>query len=110
MLPVVEFALNNSVHASTGYTPFYVNGLTHPRVPLTLSRGSSGLGGGEVTDRLADVSPASLKRQVGEFLSTRSNVLRHVRNVIAGKKHMLMIKAEVVLRSLEFSTPWLPTS
>ena len=25
MLPVVEFALNNAVHASTGYTPFYVN-------------------------------------------------------------------------------------
>ena len=35
MLPGVEFALNNSVHASTGYTPFYVNGFTHPRVPLT---------------------------------------------------------------------------
>ncbi|GMF49457.1 unnamed protein product [Phytophthora fragariaefolia] len=26
MLPLVEFALNNAVHASTGYTPFYVNG------------------------------------------------------------------------------------
>ena len=83
MLPVVEFALNNSVHASTGYTPFYVNGLTHPRVPLTLPRGGSGLGGGEVADRLADVSPASVKRQVGEFLATRLNVLRHVRDVMA---------------------------
>ncbi|POM60517.1 Pol protein [Phytophthora palmivora] len=37
MLPVVEFAMNNAVHASTGFIPFYVNGLTHPRVPLTLS-------------------------------------------------------------------------
>ena len=83
MLPVVEFALNNSVHTSTGYTPFYVNGLTHPRVPLTLPRGGSGLGGGEVADRLADVSPASVKRQVGEFLATRLNVLRHVRDVMA---------------------------
>ena len=45
MLPVVEFALNNAVHASTGYTPFYVNGLTHPRVPLTLPLRGSGLGG-----------------------------------------------------------------
>ena len=61
MLSVVEFALNNSVHASTGYTPFYGNGLTHPRVPLTLPRGGSGLGGGGVADRLADVSPASVK-------------------------------------------------
>ncbi|KAG4223361.1 hypothetical protein PC116_g28171 [Phytophthora cactorum] len=24
-LPMVEFAINNSVHASTGHTPFYVN-------------------------------------------------------------------------------------
>ncbi|GMF30996.1 unnamed protein product [Phytophthora fragariaefolia] len=32
MLPLVEFALNNALHASTGYTPFYVNGLSHPRV------------------------------------------------------------------------------
>ena len=25
MLPLMEFALNNAVHASTGFTPFYVN-------------------------------------------------------------------------------------
>ncbi|POM78877.1 Polyprotein [Phytophthora palmivora] len=30
-LPMVEFALNNVVHASTGFTPFYLNGLRHPR-------------------------------------------------------------------------------
>ena len=30
-LPMVEFAINNSVHASTTHTPFYVNGLRHPR-------------------------------------------------------------------------------
>ena len=29
MLPIIEFALNNAVHASTGFTPFYVNSLTH---------------------------------------------------------------------------------
>ena len=45
MLPVVEFAMNNAVHTSTGYSPFYVNGLTHPRVPLTLPLRGSGLGG-----------------------------------------------------------------
>ena len=71
MLHVVEFALNNAVHASTSYTPLYVNGLTHPRVPLTLSLCSSGLGGGEVAYRLADTSPATVQKQVGEFLATR---------------------------------------
>uniref|UniRef100_A0AAV1TZL7 Reverse transcriptase domain-containing protein n=1 Tax=Peronospora matthiolae TaxID=2874970 RepID=A0AAV1TZL7_9STRA len=41
---MVEFAINNSVHASTTHTPFYVNGLRHPRVP-TLLECNSGLGG-----------------------------------------------------------------
>ena len=94
MLPVVEFALNNSVHASTGYTPFYVNGLTHPRAPLTLPRGGSGLGGGEVADRLADVSPASVKQQVGEFLAPRLNVLRHVRDVMADSQYRQKANAD----------------
>ncbi|GMG18118.1 unnamed protein product [Phytophthora fragariaefolia] len=45
MLPLVEFALNNAVHASTGYTPCFVNVLSHPRVPLMPSRPGSGLSG-----------------------------------------------------------------
>ena len=32
-LPMVEFAINNSVHASTTPTPFFVNCLRHPRTP-----------------------------------------------------------------------------
>uniref|UniRef100_A0AAV1U253 Integrase catalytic domain-containing protein n=1 Tax=Peronospora matthiolae TaxID=2874970 RepID=A0AAV1U253_9STRA len=44
-LPMVEFAINNSVHASTTHTLFYVNGLRHPRVP-TLLECNSGLRGG----------------------------------------------------------------
>uniref|UniRef100_H3GCV8 Integrase catalytic domain-containing protein n=1 Tax=Phytophthora ramorum TaxID=164328 RepID=H3GCV8_PHYRM len=35
-LPMVEFALNNAVHASTGFSPFYLNGLRNHLVPLTL--------------------------------------------------------------------------
>ena len=48
ILPVIEFALNNAVHASNDFTRFYVNSLTHPRVPLTLLLCGSGLGGGRV--------------------------------------------------------------
>uniref|UniRef100_A0AAV1UW88 Reverse transcriptase domain-containing protein n=1 Tax=Peronospora matthiolae TaxID=2874970 RepID=A0AAV1UW88_9STRA len=43
---MVEFAINNSVHASTTHTPFYVNGLRHPRVP-TLLECKTGLRGKE---------------------------------------------------------------
>uniref|UniRef100_A0AAV1T9G0 Reverse transcriptase domain-containing protein n=1 Tax=Peronospora matthiolae TaxID=2874970 RepID=A0AAV1T9G0_9STRA len=42
---MVEFAINNSVHASTTHTPFYENVLRHPRVP-TLLECNSGLRGG----------------------------------------------------------------
>lgn len=83
MLPVVEFALNNAVHSSTGYIPLYVNGLTHPRVPLRLPLSGSGLGGGEMVDRLADISPITAQKQVSDFLAIQLNVLRHVRDAMA---------------------------
>ena len=67
-------------------TPLYVNGLTHPRVPLTLPLRGSGLGGGEVVDRSADVSPATVQKQVSAFLTTRFNVLRHVRDAMSGSQ------------------------
>ena len=43
----------------------------------------SGLGGGEVANLLADISPATVQKQVGEFLATRLNDLRHVRDAMA---------------------------
>ena len=48
-LPFVEFALNNSVHASTGETPFYINGLRHPRTPVSFVRSPRLSGGRRLT-------------------------------------------------------------
>ncbi|GMF64136.1 unnamed protein product [Phytophthora fragariaefolia] len=45
-LPMAEFAINNSVHVSTGHTPFYVNALRHPRVPSVLGAVAPSLSGG----------------------------------------------------------------
>ncbi|KAE9175010.1 hypothetical protein PF005_g25595 [Phytophthora fragariae] len=70
LLPQVEFALNNAVHSSTGFTPFYVNGLRHPRTPLTLPPASS-LGGGEAN---AD-DPRGLK---GFRTSVKQNLLSFI--------------------------------
>ena len=78
MLPVIEFALNNAVHASTGFTPLYVNSLTHPRVPLTLPLCGSGLGQRDSADKLAEISPTTMQKQVSEFLAMRIGVLLHV--------------------------------
>ncbi|KAG3049594.1 hypothetical protein PI125_g26557 [Phytophthora idaei] len=48
-LPMAEFAINNSVHASTGHTPFYVNAMRHPRLPSMLGMVVSSLSGGGST-------------------------------------------------------------
>ncbi|KAG3237640.1 hypothetical protein PI124_g17370 [Phytophthora idaei] len=47
-LPMAEFATNNSGHASTGHTPFYVNAMRHPRLPSMLGMVASSLSGGRI--------------------------------------------------------------
>ncbi|KAG3107285.1 hypothetical protein PI125_g12887 [Phytophthora idaei] len=48
-LPMAEFAINNSVHASTEHTPFYVNAMRHPRIPSMLGMVASSLSEGGST-------------------------------------------------------------
>ncbi|KAG4040185.1 hypothetical protein PC123_g24270 [Phytophthora cactorum] len=48
-LPMAEFAIHNSVHASTGHIPFYVNAMRHPRLPSMLGMVASSLSGGGST-------------------------------------------------------------
>ncbi|KAG2762284.1 hypothetical protein Pcac1_g25942 [Phytophthora cactorum] len=48
-LPMAEFAINNSVHTSTGHTPFYVNAMRHPRLPSMLETVASSFSGGGST-------------------------------------------------------------
>ncbi|KAG3254637.1 hypothetical protein PI124_g811 [Phytophthora idaei] len=95
VLPLVEFALNNAVHASTGFTPFYVNGLANPRVPLTPPRRGSGLSGGGIADRLADISPVAVRKQVDDFVSLRPSVLRLVRDAMAESQDLQKEYADV---------------
>ena len=40
-LPVAEFALNNSVHSGTKFTPFFLNYGRHPNTPLSLQTPST---------------------------------------------------------------------
>lgn len=58
-LPIVEFAINNATHASTGLSPFFVVTARHPRVPALLGSAvrRSSFGGGEVSGDVSDPSP-----------------------------------------------------
>ncbi|OWY92331.1 reverse transcriptase [Phytophthora megakarya] len=38
-LPLAEFAINNAEHASTGFTPSFINNASHPHVPALLAVG-----------------------------------------------------------------------
>ncbi|KAE9170642.1 hypothetical protein PF004_g27809 [Phytophthora fragariae] len=84
LLPQVEFALN-AVHSSTGFTPFYVNGLRHPRTPLTLPPASN-LGGGEANaedPRGLIGLRTSVKRNLLSFIETGEAVRQRVRDAMA---------------------------
>ncbi|POM60438.1 Pol protein [Phytophthora palmivora] len=65
-LPMVAFALSNAVHTPTGFTPFYLNGLRHPQVPLTLRGGTDAsiVSGGEArkafSSQVSDIETESL--------------------------------------------------
>ena len=48
---MVEFAINNSLQASTTHTPFFVNGLRHPRLPTFLECNFSLRGGNRSSER-----------------------------------------------------------
>ncbi|KAE9027812.1 hypothetical protein PR002_g10561 [Phytophthora rubi] len=85
LLPQVEFAPNNTVHSSTGFTPFYVNGLRHPRTPLT-SPPASNLGGGEANaegPRGLKGLRTSVKRNLLSFIETGEAVRQRVRDAMA---------------------------
>ena len=70
----------------------------------------SGLDEAKVIDRPADVSPATVKKQVSEFLVMRSNVVRHDMCVMQwmvakiNKQNKRMLKAEAVLRVMRSKT------
>ncbi|KAE8991932.1 hypothetical protein PR002_g20703 [Phytophthora rubi] len=84
LLPQVEFALNNAVHSSTGFTPFYVNRLRHPRTPLTLPPASSLVGGEANADDPRGLKGlrTSVKRNLLSFIETGAAARQRVRDAM----------------------------
>ncbi|POM68853.1 Pol protein [Phytophthora palmivora] len=71
-----KFALNNAVHASTEFIPFYLNELSHPLVPLTLR-------GGTEASVVSDIEPGSLKGLLSLFIDDRLTLISRIRDVMA---------------------------
>ncbi|KAI9906474.1 hypothetical protein PsorP6_002840 [Peronosclerospora sorghi] len=80
MLPMVEFAINDSVHASTVYTVL--------RERIGESEGSVD------ATRLTDVSHVSVRKHIDKFLSTRLSVLRQVCDAMAESQDKQKEKAD----------------
>ena len=64
----MDFAKNYNVHVSTGETPLFINGVRHPRTPVSFVRSPSLSGGGTLSllganakeDQSCPCDPASL--------------------------------------------------
>ncbi|KAG2796953.1 hypothetical protein PC112_g21994 [Phytophthora cactorum] len=85
-LPMAEFAINNSVQASTGYTPFYVNAMRHPRLPSMLGMVASSLSGGGST--VASEQPQkSADTDTVSAMTTRRQAAPHSGNATTDKNY-----------------------
>ncbi|KAG2977046.1 hypothetical protein PC120_g25581 [Phytophthora cactorum] len=83
---MAEFAINNSVHASTGHTPFYVNAMRHPRLPSMLGTVSSSLSGGGST--VASEQPQkSADTDTVSAMTTRRQAASRSGNVTTDKNY-----------------------
>ncbi|OWZ18292.1 LOW QUALITY PROTEIN: Pol Polyprotein [Phytophthora megakarya] len=81
-LPMVAFALNNAVHVSTGFTPFYLNGLRHPSMPLTL-RGGHRAFSREAPKILSSQVSDPCRKQLSDFVDNRLNAISRVSDAMA---------------------------
>ncbi|KAG3189726.1 hypothetical protein C6341_g2053 [Phytophthora cactorum] len=83
---MTEFAINNSVHASTGHTPFKANFMRHPRLPSMLGTVASSLSRGgstvasEQPQKSADTDPVS-------EVTTRRQAASRSRNETTNKNY-----------------------
>ncbi|KAG2768796.1 hypothetical protein Pcac1_g19980 [Phytophthora cactorum] len=85
-LPMAEFAINNSVHALTGHTPFYVNAMWLPHFPSMLGMVASSLSGGEST--VASEQPQkSADTDTVSAMTTRRQAVSRSRNETTDKNY-----------------------
>ena len=88
-LPSVEFAINSSVHVSTGYTPFYLNSFRNPKTPLMTTDISSLSRGGNrnaFDSSHHDMGVEKVSTIVKQFIDRRISIISSVRDKLAEVK------------------------
>jgi len=88
-LDMVEFAYNNSVHAATGFTPFYLNHGRHPRLPSSLVQptppGHSESASAFVNRLQNDLATATLRLEAARSrMAAQANVSRRPHTFVTG--------------------------
>ncbi|GMF38574.1 unnamed protein product [Phytophthora fragariaefolia] len=78
---MAEFAINNSVHVSTGHTPFYVDALRHPRA-------------GPVVNKDAELNNGFSSKAM-DFVQRRQAVIRFVQDAIAASVDRQKLNADI---------------
>ncbi|KAG4037481.1 hypothetical protein PC123_g26955 [Phytophthora cactorum] len=89
-LSMAEFAINNSVHASTGHTPFYVNAMRHPRPPSMLETAASSLSGGGGSTVASEQPQKSADTDTVSAMTTRRQAASHSGNETTDKNNTSM--------------------
>ncbi|KAG2902725.1 hypothetical protein PC114_g12589 [Phytophthora cactorum] len=83
---MAEFAINNSLHASTGHTPLYVNAMRHPRLPIMLEMVTSSLSGGGATVT-SEQPQKSADTDTVSSMTTRRQATSRSRNEMTNKNY-----------------------
>jgi hypothetical protein len=92
-LPLLEFAYNDSLSASTGFTPFYLDTGRHPRIPLMLGN-----------PRAASLQAAGGGlHSVAYLLTTCQRTLREAREHLAQAANRQAVQANKRRRAPDFA-------
>ena len=108
-LRLAQFAVNNAVSISTGFTPFYLNTSAHPTTPVSMMHGGASKGSqNEAVKETLD----QMKTALAEAQTNLEHAQRRMANAVNGSRRseQYNIGDEVVLSTtnLRNSCPHLP--
>ena len=75
---LVEFAANNAINVSTGYSPFYLNSGDHPLVPSVFMHGGGVLSKIEAMQTMVDRMKTTLEEAQANLTITQSRAKSQV--------------------------------